>query len=114
VVQARVNILARSIRNICALPSLRNRGYRAYGIERIRNSTHHGRCGAVGVVATVGNGFFKPRVLAEQSLRRAENLTAVRRQAEADWDAISSSDSNAAAKRQSVIGRLIISLNQNF
>ena len=69
--------------------------------------------GAVGVVATVGNGLFKPRVLAEQSLRRAEKLTVARRQAEADWDAISSGDSNASAKRQMVIGRLIACLNQN-
>jgi hypothetical protein len=68
--------------------------------------------GAVGVVATVGNGLFKPRVLAEQSLRRAEKLTIARRQAEADWDAISSGDSKASAKRQAVIGRLIACLNQ--
>jgi len=67
--------------------------------------------GAVGVVATVGNGLFKPRVLAEQFLRRAENLAAVRREAEAEWNAISSSDCSASAKRQAVIGKLIASLN---
>jgi hypothetical protein len=70
--------------------------------------------GAVGVVATVGNGVFKPRVLAEQSLRRAEKLAAVRRQAEADWDTIPFNDSHASAKRQAVIGKLIASLNQNL
>jgi hypothetical protein len=37
--------------------------------------------GSVGVVATVGNGPFKPRVLAERFLKRAEMLAAERRQA---------------------------------
>ena len=67
--------------------------------------------GAIGVVATVGNGLFKPRVLAEQCLRRAEDLAAVRRETEAEWDTISSTDCGASAKRQALIGKLIASLN---
>lgn len=68
--------------------------------------------GAVGVVATVGNGVFKPRVLAEQFLARAEKLAAIRREAEAEWDAISSDDHGAFAKRQAVIAKLITSLKE--
>jgi hypothetical protein len=69
--------------------------------------------GAVGVVATVGNGLFKPRVLAERSLKRAEMLAAERRKAEADWITIPISDPEASIKRQAVIERLIASLNQH-
>lgn len=68
--------------------------------------------GAVGVVATVGNGVFKPRILAQQFLARAEKLAAVRRQAEAEWDAISDG-SDAPKKRQAVIAKLIASLKDS-
>jgi hypothetical protein len=63
--------------------------------------------GAVGVIATVGNGIFKPRVLAEQFLGRAEKLATVRREVEADWNAISPADARASAKRQAIIKKLI-------
>jgi hypothetical protein len=68
--------------------------------------------GAVGVVATVGNGVFKPRVLAQQYLARAEKLATMRREAEAEWDAISHDGNDAPKKRQAVIAKLITSLKE--
>lgn len=67
----------------------------------------------LGVLATVGNGFFKPRLLAERYLMRAQYLANTRRTAEADWDAVPTGASDASERRRSIIEKLVRALGES-
>jgi hypothetical protein len=70
--------------------------------------------GVLGVLATFGNGFFKPKLLAERYLIRARRLANARREAEADWDATPTQTPDAVRLRKLVIEKLISALNETY
>jgi len=70
--------------------------------------------GVLGVLATFGNGFFKPKLLSERYLIRARRLANARREAEADWDASPTETPDAIRVRKLVIERLISALNETY